>query len=96
MQSTVEVNIIDGICIVFARHWLDCVSKGMHGMQLSVEITSTDGSLKLRASGSQVVFAGYLKAFENFDTGKEGSSGKHTTFRSAFGFCTQVCLQVCL
>ncbi len=49
-------------------------------MQLSVEFTSADGSLKLRASGSQVVFAGYLKAFEDFDTGKEGSSGKHTAF----------------
>ncbi len=57
----------------------------MHGMQLSVEFTSADGSLKLRASGSQVAFAGYLKAFEDFDTGKEGSSGKHTAFKSAFG-----------
>jgi len=64
----------------------------MHGMQLSVEFTSVDGSLKLRASGSQVVFAGYLKAFEDFDTGKEGSSGKHTAFglacRSAFEAAT--------
>ena len=57
----------------------------MHGMQLGVEFTSADGSLKLRASGSQVAFAGYLKAFEDFDTGKEGSSGKHTAFKSAFG-----------
>lgn len=56
----------------------------MHGMQLSVEFTSVDGSLKLRASGSQVVFAGYLKAFEDFDTGKESSSGK----RSACGFAS--------
>ncbi len=56
----------------------------MHGVQLSVEFTSADGSLKLRASGSQVVFAGYLRAFEDFDTGKEGSSGKHTAFGSAF------------
>ncbi len=54
-------------------------------MQLSVEFTSADGNLKLRASGSQVVFAGYLKAFEDFDTGKEGSSGKHTAFGSALG-----------
>ncbi len=57
----------------------------MHGVQLSVEFTSADGSLKLRASGSQVVFAGYLRAFEDFDTGKEGSSGKHTAFGFAFG-----------
>ncbi len=44
-------------------------------MQVSAEISSADGSLKLRASGTQVLFAGHLKAYEDFDTGKQASSG---------------------
>ncbi|KAL0040585.1 hypothetical protein WJX77_011670 [Trebouxia sp. C0004] len=57
------------------RHTLASQMQSAQLNQLSVEFTSADGRLKLRASGSQVVFAGYLKAFEDFDTGKEGSSG---------------------
>lgn len=52
-------------------------------LQISVEISGEEGKLKLRAAGSQILFAGYLRAFENFNTGQEGSSGQTgTSFRS--------------
>ena len=41
-------------------------------MQVTVDIASTDGSLQLKADATQVLFPGFLRAFENFDTGATG------------------------
>ena len=41
-------------------------------MQVTVDIASTDGSLQLKADATQVLFPGFLKAFENFDAGATG------------------------
>lgn len=42
------------------------------GVQVIVDIASTDGSLQLQANATQVLFPGFLRAFENFDTGATG------------------------
>ena len=41
-------------------------------MQVTVDIASTDGKLQLRADAVQVLDAGFLRAFDNFDPGKKG------------------------
>ena len=52
-------------------------------LQISVEISGANGEVKLRAAGSQILFTGYLRAFKNFNTGQEASSGQTgTSFRS--------------
>lgn len=40
---------------------------------MSVQIENADGSLQLKANGTQVLFAGFLRAFQNFDTGTTGA-----------------------
>lgn len=52
-------------------------------LQTSVEISSMDGNLKLRASGSQVLFPGFLKALgrsesEKDEAGTEEDEGEQT------------------
>ena len=41
-------------------------------MQVTIDIASTDGSLQLQANATQVLFPGFLRAFENFDTRATG------------------------
>ena len=43
-------------------------------VQTSVEISSTDGSLQLRALASQVLFPGFLKALGRHETEDEGAA----------------------
>ena len=43
-------------------------------VQTSVEISSTDGSLQLRALASQVLFPGFLKALGRHETEEEGAA----------------------
>lgn len=42
--------------------------------QVTIDISSADGSLQLKADAVQVLFAGFLKAFESFDTSVKGGS----------------------
>ena len=42
-------------------------------MQVDVELENADGSLQLKTSAIQVMFAGFLRAFEDFDTGATGA-----------------------
>ena len=55
----------------------------MCAWQVSVDIFSTDGKLQLRADAVQVIYAGFLRAFENFDTGNTGMPDFKVT-RQAF------------
>lgn len=41
-------------------------------LQVTVNIGSKDGSLQLRVDASQVLFAGYLRAWDDFKSGKQG------------------------
>lgn len=44
--------------------------------RVTVDIASTDGKLQLRADAVQVLDAGFLRAFDNFDPGKKDKEGE--------------------
>lgn len=57
-------------------------------MQVSVELENADGSLQLKTTATQVLFAGFLRAFEGFDIGVEGGlQACSAALHGCFGLC---------